>query len=59
MGKVGRPPSDNPSNKKVTVRMTDSLYEQLKKYNEATGQTMTETILEGFDLLMKEKGRKV
>ena len=39
--------------------MTDSLYEQLKKYNEATGQTMTETILEGFDLLMKKKGRKV
>ena len=59
MGKVGRPPSDNPSKKKVTVRMTDALYEQLKKYNEATGQTMTETILEGFNLLMKKKGQKV
>ena len=33
-------------------------YEKLKKYNEATDQTITETMLEGFDLLMKKKNKK-
>ncbi len=35
-----------------------SEYEKLKEYSETNGQTITETMLEGFDLLMKKKGLK-
>lgn len=58
MGKVGRPPAENPKMHKVTVRMSEPDYEKLMKYNEATKQTITDSMLEGFDLLMKKKNRK-
>ena len=58
MAKVGRPPAENPKMYKVTVRMSEPDYEKLMKYNEATDQTITETMLEGFDLLMKKKSKK-
>ncbi len=59
MAKMGRPPAENPKMHKVTVRMSGPDYEKLKNYNEATGQTITDTMLEGFDLLMKKKSQKV
>ena len=58
MGKVGRPPAENPKMHKVTVRMSEPDYEKLIKYNEATDQTITDTMLEGFELLMKKKNKK-
>ena len=58
MAKMGRPPAENPKMYKVTVRMSAPDYEKLMKYNEVTKQTITETMLEGFDLLMKKKSKK-
>ena len=58
MAKAGRPPSDDPRKYRLTVRMSESEYDKLKKYSEANGQTITETMLEGFDLLMKKKAKK-
>ena len=58
MAKVGRPPAENPKMHKVTVRMSEPDYEKLMKYNKATDQTITDTMLEGFDLLMKKKAKK-
>ncbi len=58
MAKAGRPPSDDPRKYRLTVRMSESEYDKLKKYSEANGQTITETMLEGFALLMKKKGPK-
>lgn len=58
MAKMGRPPADNPKMHKVTVRMSEPDYEKLMKYNEATDQTITDTMLEGFELLMKKKNKK-
>ena len=55
MAKMGRPPAENPKMHKVTVRMTEPDYRKLIEYNEATGQTLTDTILEAFNLLMKKK----
>ena len=55
MAKAGRPPSDDPRKYRLTVRMSESEYDKLKKYSEANGQTITETMLEGFALLMKKK----
>ena len=58
MAKMGRPPAENPKMYRVTLRLSGPEYEQLMKYNKATGQTITGTMLEGFDLLMKKKGSK-
>lgn len=58
MAKAGRPPSDDPRKYRLTVRMSESEYDKLKKYSEANGQTITETMLEGFALLMKKKAPK-
>ena len=58
MAKAGRPPSNDPRKFKLTIRMSEAEYDVLKKYNEATGQTITETMLEGFALLLKKKARK-
>ena len=58
MAKAGRPPSDDPRKYRLTVRMSESEYDKLKKYSEANGQTITETMIEGFALLMKKKAPK-
>ena len=58
MAKAGRPPSNDPRKYRLTVRMSESEYDKLKKYSEANGQTITETMLEGFALLMKKKAPK-
>ena len=58
MAKAGRPPSDDPRKYRLTVRMSESEYDKLKKYSEANGQTITETMLEGFALLLKKKAPK-
>ena len=58
MAKMGRPPAENPKIYKVTVRMSEPDYNKLMKYNESTDQTITETMLEGFTLLMKKKAKK-
>ncbi len=58
MAKMGRPPAENPKMYKVTVRMSEPDYNKLMKYNESTDQTITETMLEGFTLLMKKKAKK-
>lgn len=58
MAKVGRPKLDNKKIKKVTIRMSDEDYDRLIKYNEANDQTMTDTLLEAFNILMKTKKAK-
>ena len=58
MAKVGRPKLDNKKIKKVTIRMSDEDYDRLMKYNEANDQTMTDTLLEAFNNLMKTKKAK-
>ena len=55
MGKVGHPPVENPRNRKVTIRLTQEEFEKLSRYNESHGQTITETMLEAFECLMRSK----
>ncbi len=58
MGKVGRPPAEDPKSYRVTVRMPKSEYERLSAYAKENDQTITETMLKGVDLLMKKKAKK-
>ena len=59
MAKTGIPVSENSKSNRVTIRMDQGVYNQLIKYNEANSQTISETMLEAFELLMKKKGMKV
>ena len=58
MAKLGRPPAEDPKSYRVTVRMSKSDYERLSSYAKANEQTITETMLEGVELLMKKKAKK-
>ena len=53
MAKTGRPLSDDPSQHRISVRLTESEYELLKKYVEAHDLTMTRALKLGIELLYK------
>lgn len=59
MAKMGRPKADNPKNRSVTVRMTPDQYEELLSYSQKHDQTVTQTIVQGYNLLIsKDKERE-
>lgn len=53
MAKTGRPLSDDPSQHRISVRLTESEYELLKKYVETHDLTMTRALKLGIELLYK------
>lgn len=57
MARTGRPISENPSLHKVSVRLTEDEYEQLKKYVETHNLTMTNALKLGIDLLYKSNNK--
>jgi len=57
MAKVGRHPVEDPKSHKVTIRMSGEEYKKLMEYNETHSQTITETMSEAFELLMKKKAK--
>ena len=48
VARTGRPKSDNPRVKNVTIRLTSQEYEDVSAYAADHGQTVTKTLLEGF-----------
>lgn len=58
MGKMGRPLTDNPKYHKVTVRMTEGEYQDLKEYAKAHNLTMSEAVKLGIDLLYQQTVEK-
>ena len=55
MAVMGRPKSDNPRKRSVTVRLTKKEYRDIAKYSSDHEQTVTKTLLEGFSLLLKHQ----
>ena len=55
MAVIGRPKSDNPKVKNVTIRMTKDVYEEIAAYASEHEQTMTKTLLDGFKLLKQKE----
>ena len=49
--KIGRPKSDNPKNRKVTVKMTEAEFQNLEEVSSSLKLTKSQTILKGIDLL--------
>lgn len=55
MRRVGRPNIENPSDKVVTLRMTQDEYERLKQYAELHYQTITDSLKDGLKKLYKSR----
>nr|DAR88726.1 MAG TPA: NikA, BACTERIAL CONJUGATION, RELAXASE, DNA [Caudoviricetes sp.] len=54
MKKMGRPKSDNPRNKRLEIKLTESEDLELKNLSENLKITRTAIILKGIDLVKKE-----
>jgi hypothetical protein fuD12_10922 len=52
--KMGRPKSDNPRNKRLEIKLTESEDLELKKLSENLKITRTAIILKGIDLVKRE-----
>ena len=53
--KIGRPKSENPKSRKVTVKMTADEFQKLERVAEQKQLTKSEAVLKGIDLLASEK----
>ena len=53
--KIGRPKSENPKNRKVTVKMTETEFQTLEDVATTRKISKSEAILKGIDLLKSEK----
>ena len=54
MAVMGRPKSDNPKVKNVTIRLTEGEYQELVRYAADHNQTITETLKKGLELLKEQ-----
>ena len=52
MAKVGRPKSENPKKKTLSIRVEDSLYERICNYAGQHHLTVTEVVLQGLEKLL-------
>lgn len=53
--KIGRPKSNNPRDKKLTIRVTQSEYEEIGQVAESKQLTKTDAVLKGIKLLKSSK----
>lgn len=52
--KMGRPKTEDPKNKIVTLRLTGEQYAQLEDYSKNKSMTRTQVILKGLEKLYSE-----
>ena len=55
MAVMGRPKSDNPKNKNVTIRLTQDKYREVMGFAKERSQTVSKTLMDGFELLKKQE----
>ena len=55
MAKLGRPKTDNPKNKIITVRLRDEDFSALKKYVSEHKITITEAIVRAIKLMIEKQ----
>lgn len=49
--KMGRPPSENPRQRRLSLRITDDEYERIEICSNKLGKTKTEVVLYGIQLV--------
>ena len=55
MAVMGRPKSDNPKNRNVTIRLTEDKHREVMDFAARHDQTITKTLMDGFELLKKQE----
>ena len=55
VAKVGRPKSENPKNRRVSIKLTESEFQNLEEVANKKQLSKTQAILKGIDLLKSEK----
>ena len=58
MAKMGRPKSENSKKKVLSVRVGDSMYEQICAYAKKHNMTVTEVVLESLERLFGKSKKK-
>ena len=58
MAKMGRPKSENSKKKVLSVRVEDSMYEQICDYAKKHNMTVTEVVLESLERLFGKSKKK-
>ena len=58
MAKMGRPKSDNPRGRKISIRMTEEEYRDLFEYMEKHELTATRALLNGFYFMKRAEDEK-
>lgn len=55
MARTGRPRSENPRTQGIFIRLTEDEHTDIKKYAQKHNQTITQTLVEGFQTLQKQE----
>lgn len=56
--RTGRPPIENPKNRRLSIRLTESEYQEIEDCAKTTGLSKTSLILEGIRLVCGRKTKK-
>ena len=59
MAKMGRPKSDAPKLKTISLRVTENELQELKNYADSHGMTITQLLHTGVDLLLRTPDAEV
>ncbi len=55
MARTGRPRSENPKHKIISMRMSDQEYREVREFASKHNLTVSETLLRGFNRLKKSQ----
>ncbi|MDL2301030.1 CopG family transcriptional regulator [Lachnospiraceae bacterium OttesenSCG-928-D06] len=55
MARTGRPKLENPRSEGVYIRLTEEEHTNIKEYASKHNLTITQTLVEGFNVLRKQK----
>lgn len=58
MAVMGRPKIENPKKKTVALRLTEAKYKEIADYASEHKQTISKTMIDGFELLKKQEESK-
>ena len=55
MARTGRPRSENPKHRIISLRLNDQEYREVREFSSEHNLTVSETLLQGFQSLKKLK----
>ncbi|MBF0709713.1 MULTISPECIES: hypothetical protein [unclassified Gemella] len=53
--KIGRPKSENPKSKRLSVKLTDNEFKYIDECSKKLNMTKSEMVFKGIELLIKQK----